>query len=126
MSQTVFPCLTFKDARASIDWLERVLGAECVAIYPDTDDRVSHAEVRIGQSTIMCGDERAGSNATPAGVSVVYVVVDDADAAYERAKAAGADVTEPVDQDYGSRDVTVTDPDGNRWSLGTYGGAAAG
>ena len=71
----------------------------------------------------MCGDERAGSKATPPGVSVVYVVVADADAAYERARAAGAEVTEPVDQDYGSRDITVTDPDGNRWSLGTYAGA---
>ena len=70
----------------------------------------------------MCGDERAGSKATPPGVSVVYVVVPDADAAYERARAAGAEVTEPVDQSYGSRDLTVTDPDGNRWSLGTYAG----
>lgn len=52
-------------------------------------------------------------------------MVEDADAAYERAKAAGADVTEPVELDYGSRDVTVTDPDGNRWTLGTYRGAAA-
>jgi uncharacterized glyoxalase superfamily protein PhnB len=125
MTQTVFPCLTFKDARASIDWLERALGAERVAVHEDDDGRVAHAEIRIGASTVMCGDERAGSRATPPGVSVVYVVVDDADAARERAKAAGADVTEPVDQDYGSRDVTVTDPDGNRWSLGTYRGAAA-
>jgi uncharacterized glyoxalase superfamily protein PhnB len=125
VSQTVFPCITFTDAKASIDWLERVLGAERVAVYEDDEGRVAHAEIRIGANTIMCGDERAGSQATPAGVSVVYVVVDDADAAYERAKAAEADVTEPVDQDYGSRDVTVTDPDGNRWSLGTYGGALA-
>jgi uncharacterized glyoxalase superfamily protein PhnB len=125
MTQTVFPCLTFKDAMASIDWLERALGAERVAVYRDNDGRVVHAEIRIGDSTIMAGDERAGSKATPAGVSVVYVVVPNADAAYERAKSAGADVSEPVNQDYGSRDITVTDPDGNRWSLGTYGGAAA-
>ena len=124
-TQTVFPCITFRDANASLDWLERALGAERLAVHEDDEGRVVHAEVRIGQSAIMCGDERAGSTATPAGVSVVYVVVDDADAAYERAKAAGADVTEPVDQDYGSRDVTVTDPDGNRWSLGTYRGAGA-
>ena len=124
MAQTVFPCLTFKDAKASFDWLERALGAERVAVYEDDDGRVAHAEIRIGESTIMCGDERAGSKATPPGVSVVYVVVDDADAAYERAKAAGAEVTEPADQDYGSRDLTVTDPDGNRWSLGPYRGAA--
>ena len=128
MSQTVFPCLTFKDAKASIDWLERVLGAQRVAVYDNDDGHVAHAEVRIGGSTIMAGDERAGSKATPPGVSVIYVVVDDADAAYERAKAAGAEVTEPVDQDYGSRNVTVTvtDLDGNRWSLGTYRGAASG
>ena len=123
MPQTVFPCITFRDAAASIEYLERAVGAERVAVYEDDDGRVTHAEIRIGESTFMCGDERAGSKATPPGVSVVYVVVPDADTAYERAKAAGADVTEPVDQPYGSRDLTVTDLDGNRWSLGTYAGA---
>ena len=123
MPQTVFPCITFRDAHASIDWLERALGAKRVEVHEDDAGRVLHAEIRIGESSVMCGDERAGSKATPAGVSVVYVVVEDADAAYERARAAGAEVTEPVDQDYGSRDITVTDPDGNRWSLGTYAGA---
>ena len=126
MNQTVFPCLAFRDAKASFDWLERVLGAERLAVYEDDEGRVVHAELRIGESTIMGGDERPGGSGTPPGTSVIYVVVDDADAAYERAKAAGAEVTEPVDQDYGSRDLTVTDPDGNRWSLGTYRGAAAG
>ncbi len=53
----------------------------------------------LGPSGACGGDERSGSQATPAGVSVVYVIVEDADAAYERAKAAGAEVTEPVDQD---------------------------
>ena len=123
MSQTVFPCITFRDAKASFDFLERALGAERVSVYEDDDGRVVHAELRIGESTIMGGDDHPGATATPPGVSVIYVVVDDADAAYERARAAGAEVTEPVDQDYGSRDVTLTDPEGNRWSLGTYRGA---
>ncbi len=122
MAQTIFPCITFRDAKASFDWLESALGAERVAVHEDDEGRVVHAEIRIGDSMIMAGDERAGSKATPPGVSVIYVVVDDADAAYERASGAGAEVTEPVDQDYGSRDITVTDPDGNRWSLGTYAG----
>ena len=125
MAQTVFPCITFRDAKASIDWLERALGAERVAVFEDDDGRINHTELRIGESLVMAGDERAGSKATPPGVSVVYVVVPDADAAYERARSTGADVTEPVDLDYGSRDITITDPDGNRWSLGTYGGAGA-
>ena len=123
MNQTVFPCITFRDAKASFDWLERALGAERLAVYEDDEGRVVHAELRIGAGAIMAGDERAGSKATPPGVSVLYMVVDDADAAYERAKAAGAEVTEPVDQDDGAREITVTDPDGNRWSLGTYRGA---
>ena len=124
MAQTVFPCITFRDAGAAIAWMEQALGAECVARYDEGAGLVQHAEIRIGESTVMCGDERAGSRATPPGVSVVYVVVPDADAAHRRAKDAGAEVTDPVDQDYGSRDITVTDPDGNRWSLGTYSGAA--
>jgi uncharacterized glyoxalase superfamily protein PhnB len=125
MSQTLFPCLSFHDARAAFDFLERALGAERVAVYDGEDGRVAHAELRIGDSTFMCGDARPGAIATPPGQSVVYVVVDDADAAYERARAAGADATEPVDQDYGSRDFTITDPEGNRWAIGTYKGAAA-
>jgi uncharacterized glyoxalase superfamily protein PhnB len=123
MAQTVFPCITFRDADASIAWMERALGAEVAARYTDDTGKVNHAEIRIGESIVMCGDERAGSTATPPGVSVIYVVVPDADAAYARAKDAGAEVTEPRDQDYGSRDITVTDRDGNRWSLGTYAGA---
>ena len=123
MPQTVFPCITFRDADASIAWMESALGAEVVARYTNDNGLVNHAEVRIGESMVMIGDERAGSNATPPGMSVVYVVVHDADAAYRRAKGAGADVSEPIDQDYGSRDIRVTDPDGNRWSLGTYAGA---
>ncbi len=126
MPQTVFPCLTFKDAKASFDWLERVFGAERLAAYEDDEGRVVHAEIRIGSTAIMAGDERAGSQATPPGASVLYLFVEDADAAYERAKRGGAQVSEPVDQDYGSREFWVTDPDGNRWSVGTYGGAQNG
>ena len=122
MPQTVFPCITFRDAEASIGFLERALGAERVAVHADGEGRINHAEVRIGESVFMCGDERVGSKATPPGVSIVYVVVPDADAAYERARSAGAEVTEPVDQSYGSRDFTLTDLDGNRWALGTYAG----
>ena len=123
MSQTVFPCLTFRDAKASFDFLERALGAERLSVYEDDEGRVVHAELRIGHSTIMGGDDHPGATATPPGVSVIYVVVEDADAAHARAKAAGAEVTDIVEQDYGSRDFTVTDPDGNRWAIGTYRGA---
>ena len=125
MAQTVFPCITFRDAKASLEFLERALGAERLAVHEDDEGRVVHAELRIGESIVMGGDDHPGATATPPGVSVVYVVVDDADAAHARATAAGAEVTAITEQDHGSRDFTVTDPDGNRWSLGTYPGAGA-
>lgn len=125
MSQTLFPTLRFRDARASIDWLERVLGAEPVVVHVSEDGRhVEHAEVRIGETAFMCGDRPEGT-ATAVGASVLYVVVADADAAHARARDAGGDPTDPVDLDYGSRDFRVTDPDGNVWAIGTYAGAEA-
>lgn len=125
MSQSVFPTFKYADAKAAIDWLERVLGAERVAVYEDDAGRVAHAEIRIGESAIMLGD-REGGTATPPGGVVTYVVVADADEAHRRAVAAGAQVSgEPVEQDYGSRDFTATDPEGNVWALGTYRGAGA-
>jgi uncharacterized glyoxalase superfamily protein PhnB len=55
------------------------------------------------------------------GNTGVYVVVDETDTLFERAKGAGADVLmEPTDQDYGSRDFAVRDPEGNIWAFGTY------
>jgi hypothetical protein len=98
--------------------LEHAVRGVWLSVCPTTALTRSSANA---SATIAC----VAAVASPAEVSVIYVVVEDADAAYERAKAAGADVTEPVELDYGSRDVTVTDPDGNRWTLGTYRGAAA-
>jgi len=124
MSQTVFPTFKYTDARAAIEWLERVLGAERIAVYEE-GGRISHAEIRLGESAVMLGDLEGGT-ATPPGGVVTYVVVPDADVAHRRTVEAGADVSgEPVDQDYGSRDFSVTDPQGNVWALGTYRGAAA-
>lgn len=53
----------------------------------------------------------------------VYVVTDDPDGLCARARAAGGEITrEPFDTDYGSRDFAMRDPEGNRWSFGTYAG----
>ena len=70
-------------------------------------------------------EESGGGEATPSapGTFGAYVVTDDVDAVYERAKAAGAEIiAEPHDTDYGSHDFAARDPEGNRWSFGTYRG----
>ena len=55
------------------------------------------------------------------GGKSVYVAVDETDALYEKAKAAGAEILKELyDTDYGSRDFMCRDPEGNVWSFGTY------
>ena len=84
---------------------------------------MAHGELRLGDELIMVsssseGDERFNQ---AVGNYSLYIAVDDPDAHHDRAKAAGAAIDRPLeDQDYGSRDYTARDPEGNLWSFGTY------
>jgi uncharacterized glyoxalase superfamily protein PhnB len=74
----------------------------------------------------MLGSTRGGPEdpwALTPGTAGCYVVTDEPDALHDRAVAGGAEVLQPLhDTDYGSRDFAVRDPEGNRWSFGTYRG----
>jgi uncharacterized glyoxalase superfamily protein PhnB len=119
--------LTYHDAEAAVDWLERAFGFERSSVH-EADGKLAHAELRFGDGMIMLGS--SGPNdfglKTPRELGAVnqgvYVIVDEGiDAHYERAVAAGAEVVRPIhDTDYGSRDYIVRDPEGNLWSFGTY------
>jgi uncharacterized glyoxalase superfamily protein PhnB len=77
-----------------------------------------HAEVKIGDSHIMIGEE---SQYAPASLSSLYLYVPDVDAAYAQAiKAGGATIMEPADMFYGDRTGGVKDSSGNSWYLGTH------
>jgi PhnB protein len=79
--------------------------------------RIGHAEVRIGDSVVMMGDAR-GEHAPMQ--AMLYVYVDDVDATYQRALAAGAaTVQPPTDQFYGDRSGGVKDAFGNMWWIAT-------
>lgn len=126
---TVWPCLVFRDARGTADFLVRAFGFELTAMYARDDDPsvIEHAELRLPQGGgIMFGSAGKGGGLperrTP-GTESVYVVCSDPDALYERAIAAGAETIAGLkDEDYGSRGFTVADPEGNYWSFGTYRG----
>jgi uncharacterized glyoxalase superfamily protein PhnB len=76
--------------------------------------------VQIGDSIVMVSDTSARS----ATSSLLYLYVDDADAVYNRALAAGAAAIEaPLDTPYGDRRAMITDPCGNDWQIATYRGA---
>jgi uncharacterized glyoxalase superfamily protein PhnB len=125
----VWPILTFRDARAAVNFLRDAFGFEETAVFAREDDPsvIEHAEMRwpLGGG-VMFGT--AGKDDSPFGQRVpgndsVYVVCDDPDGLLARATAAGAKVVRGLeDEDYGSRGFTVRDPEGNLWSFGTYAG----
>ena len=124
----VWPTLRAHDARALIRFLVDAFGFEETVVYGD-GDRVDHAQLSWPPGGgIMLGSVREVSEddaVTPSapGTFGAYVVTDDVDGVYQRARAAGAQIiAEPHDTDYGSHDFAARDPEGNRWSFGTYRG----
>ncbi len=126
----VWPTLRARDARALIRFLVDAFGFEETAVYGD-GDQVHHAELAWPPGGgIMLGSVRDGAAdhwpVQPGGCGC-YVVCDDPDALFARATAAGAEVLAGLhDTEYGSRDFAVRDPEGNRWSFGTYRGEPRG
>ena len=115
---SVTPYLTVADAGAQIDFLTKAFGAE--EQYRHTDDKghVGHAEVRLGNSMIMIGQAREQWTPRQAGF---YLYVEDVDAVYKRAVAAGGkSLRAPTDEAYGDRCSGVEDSQGNQWWIGTH------
>ncbi|PKV79833.1 VOC family protein [Nocardia fluminea] len=126
---TIWPCLAFDDARAMIQFLTTAFDFDVTAVYArDNDDSViEHGELRRpGGAGIMFGStgrDDSPFGTRPPGVANLYLVVDNPDALYDRAKAAGATIIRELrDEDYGSRGFSAADPEGNLWSFGTYRG----
>jgi uncharacterized glyoxalase superfamily protein PhnB len=123
----VWPTLRARDARALIRFLVDAFGFEETVVYAD-GDRVHHAQLSWPPGGgIMLGSGPADTAEDrwpiPPGTFGAYVVTDDPDALCARARAAGAEITDELHEtDYGSRDFAVRDPEGNRWSFGTYRG----
>ncbi len=101
-----------------LEFLKKAFGAEEIFRYHHDDGSVGHAEARIGDSIVMLFDGKPEWPPTPC---FLRLFVDDADAFYERALAAGAvPVTRVVEHFFGDRVGRVRDPFGNIWILQTH------
>lgn len=129
---TIIPALRYRDAPAAIDWLCNVFGFERQAVYANDDGTIAHAQLTLGDGMLMLGsvqkqdtewgkqikqpDEIGGAE-----TQAPYLVVDNADEVYARAKAAGAKIVIEIrDEDYGGRGFVCRDLEGRLWSVGTY------
>ena len=118
----VTPYLVAADGEALIDFVTKAFGAEETfrAVMPTG----VHGEVKLGDSTLMLGGGLKGRK-FPGTLQpgALHVYVEDADATYAKALAAGAaSIDEPRDQEYGERSATVKDPAGNYWYVATHQG----
>jgi PhnB protein len=124
---TVTPQLTLDNAAQSIDWYKKALGAEEISRAVGPDGKVMHADLKIGNSRIMVNDVMMGKGPRAYGGSPIslWLYVDDCDALFNRAVAAGAKVQEGpmgkmADQFWGDRTGTLIDPAGYQWTIATH------
>lgn len=115
--QRVMAYLIVKDAGKFINFLQTIFNAEERFRVQRTEDIIKHAEVKIGDATIMLADATPEYPPAPASL---YIYVQDADTTYHNALNAGASsVMEPFDESYGARAAGICDPFGNTWWLAT-------
>ncbi len=123
---TATPYLIVKDAPRAIDFYKRAFGATELMRMPGPGGKIGHAEIKIGDSPIMLADEVPGmgfrSPESLGGSPIsILLYVEDVDAVFSEAVAAGAKVQRPVaDQFYGDRTGGVTDPFGHVWYIATH------
>ena len=127
----LIPILTYQDIPAAHDFLVHAFGFEAGGVSRNSDDQPIHGEVRSGDAPIWLHrvtpehrlDSPAASDVANSGL---FVFVDDVDAHYERARAAGALIdSQPVDQPYGQREYGARDIEGHRWWFATPTAAVA-
>jgi PhnB protein len=110
---SVNPRLVVQDPHGLVTFLRDAFGAS--GAYETGRPTV----LQIGDSIVMISD----TSARRATNALLYLYVDDADATYDRALAAGATSIEaPTDTPYGDRRAMITDPCGNDWQIATYRG----
>jgi uncharacterized glyoxalase superfamily protein PhnB len=122
----VWPTLRANDAKGLIRFLVEAFGFEEVVSYCE-DNRVDHAQLAWppGGGLMLSSVREQGTDPCPLqpGTFGAYVVCEDPDALHARAVAGGAEIIAgPHGTDYGSREFSARDIEGNRWSFGTYRG----
>jgi PhnB protein len=123
---TLTPYMTVRDAIRAIEFYKQAFGAEEKGIAKSPDGKVMHAELRIGDSIIMLGDEfpefgSVSPQAIGGSASGLHIYVENVDAAFDRAVKAGATVEMPVmDMFWGDRYGKLKDPFGHKWSIATH------
>jgi PhnB protein len=118
-SQRIIPYLSYRDAPAAIDFLCKAFGFEQRLRHPMPDGRIGHAELALAGDVVMLASSYEGFGSSPLdleGITAqVFVWVDDVDAHFQAARAAGATIVAEPTTEHGHRSYRAMDPEGQRW-----------
>jgi PhnB protein len=122
---SVTPYLTLSDSARAIEFYKKAFGATEQFRMETPAGKIMHAEIKIGDSIIMLSDEMGGDCQSPEALggspAGMMLYVEDVDAVFDRAVAAGGKVKMPLDDMFwGDRFGTITDPFGHVWSIATH------
>ncbi len=122
---SITPSLTCRSAAQAIEFYKKAFGAQELHRMASPDGKVSHAELKIGDSVLMLNDEFTSMSAAPTSTtppsSYLFLYVADVDAVFNSAVQAGARVEMPVqDMFWGDRYGKLTDPAGHQWGIATH------
>ncbi|MGE0622083.1 MAG: VOC family protein [Pseudomonadales bacterium] len=130
----ITPTVMYQNPLAALDWLERAFGFETITRIVDTEGNTAHLELAFRDAVVgvagewesaeLLGEARMRSPRSTGGVATQFLWIslpDGIDAHCERARAAGATITqEPADQFYGSRTYRARDPEGHIWCFSEF------
>jgi PhnB protein len=122
---SITPQLTCRDAARAIDFYKEALGAKEIMRMAGPGGKVMHAELQIGDSRFMIGDEFPGMSVAPTPSTLhsysLFVYTEDVDRTFNRAlKAGGKADMQPSDMFWGDRYGKFTDPFGHQWGVATH------
>jgi uncharacterized glyoxalase superfamily protein PhnB len=120
---TVVPILVYEDVESAVEFLVRAFGFAEHLHARGPDGRINHAQLRVGEGSIIIGRQGGPFRAPrPNEVSqYVHVTVTDVDEHFQRAREHGARIVEtPQDTPFGERQYTAEDPGGHRWTFSQH------
>ena len=121
---SVTPYLVLEGAAKAIEFYKQAFDAKELMRMPAPEDKIAHAEIKIGDSPVMladASDEFKGPRAFGGTPVSLMIYVEDVDRIFGQALAAGAVQLRPLaDQFYGDRTGTLADPFGHVWTVATH------
>ena len=128
---SIIPGLRYRKAPEAIEWLCRAFGFEKQVVFANPDGSIAHAQLTFGNGMIMVGSVsnsgaysallRQPEEIGKAETQAPSLIVNDCDAVYKMAKAAGAEmVMDIADMPQGGRAFTCRDPEGHLWNVGSF------